>query len=265
MKFVPKQLKETADISRGATSWQTFLKNVLSVIVVLGVLYFLLGVAADFAATHIPDHWEARMFSAKFGESDHDLPEFRRAQALFERLVQQPGLRPLPYKFFLLHISQPNAVAIPGGAVGVSPALLKTVTSETGLAFVLGHELGHHQGRHSLKRLGRGLLLQGVVAILFGESGTSVLQASLHLAESSYSRQQEREADEFGLRLVYRAFGHTKGCLEFFEEIQKEHESGTPRWSALLASHPYTPDRIAYLRELQESLSKTLHPANSQN
>ena len=76
------------------------------------------------------------MFSGDL-DSNQDHPELERAQALFERLIHQPGLRPLPYKFFLLNMSQPNAVAMPGGAVGVTSALLRAVTSETGLALVL--------------------------------------------------------------------------------------------------------------------------------
>ena len=256
MKYVPKELKETADISRGSTTWQSFLKNVLSVVIILGAIYFLLGLVADLIAVHVPEEVEARLFSWNMSSDNEEPAEFQRAQLIFERLLQQPGLRPLPYKLFLLDMPQPNAVAVPGGGVGVSSALLEAVPGEIGLAMVLGHELGHHQGRHSLKRLGRGLIYSVVMVLFFGENQSAVVNSSFQVAESSYSRSQEREADEFGLRLVYQSYGHTQGALEFFEIIQREFESDRSRWSSFFASHPLTPDRIAYLRELQISVPK---------
>lgn len=256
MKYVPKELKKTADISRGSTTWQSFFKNVLSVVIILGAIYLLLGLATDLIAIHVPDEIEARLFSWNIGSDNEEPAEFHRAKLIFERLLQQPGLRPLPYKFFLLDMPQPNAVALPGGSVGVTSALLEAVPGEIGLAMVLGHELGHHQKRHSLKRLGRGLIYTFVMVLLFGENQSTVVTTSFHAAESSYSRSQEREADEFGLRLVYQSYGHTQGALEFFETIQQKFESGSSRWSSFFASHPLTPDRIAYLRELQGRLPK---------
>lgn len=256
MKFVPKQLTKTADLSRGRVSPRAFATNALSVILVLGGLYLLLGLFADLAVLYIPDRWEAQIFAQSSHPSDPHAPELDRGQALFKKLVQQPGMRQLPYRLFHLDITQPNAVAIPGGAIGVSSALLESVESETGLAFVMGHELGHHQARHCLKRLGRTLLYQTVLATFFGGGNTpSAIGASLQVAESGYSRRQELEADEFGLKLVYRTFGHTEGCLEFFENILEEHRSNASRWSAFFSSHPYVEDRIGHIKHLQESIS----------
>lgn len=255
MKFVPKELRETADISRGSMSWRSYLKRAVSVGVILTVLYFLLGLAADLLASYIPDQWETYLFSSRLEPEKEKTPDLRRAETVFRRLLQNPGLRSLPYQLSVLDLSLPNAVAVPGGGVQVSAALLESINTETGLAMVLAHELGHQQGRHNLKRLGRGLIYGVAVALLFGDARSSPLGVSLAAAESTYSRKQEREADEFGLKLVYETYGHTREALEFFETIHREYESDTSRWSSFLASHPYTPDRIAYLRELQKSLA----------
>ncbi|MEE8141650.1 MAG: M48 family metallopeptidase [Planctomycetota bacterium] len=255
MKFVPKELKETADISRGTVTWVSALKNVASVVLVLALLYLGLGLTADLLASLIPEELESSFMVWDVETPDAEDPEFQRAQAIFDRLLEQPGLRPLPYRLFLLNFSEPNAVAVPGGGVGVSPALLKLVTSETGLALVLSHELGHHQGRHTLKRLGRALLYRGTMALLFAGSGSSVVNMSLKAAHSSYSRGQEQEADEFGIRLVNRVYGHTRGALEFFEDMAAEQNGSVGRWASFLASHPFTEDRIADLQQLQEQLN----------
>lgn len=260
MKFIPKELKWTADVSRGHADWRSNLKNVLSAVIILGLLYVGLGVVADLTANHIPERWEAKLFSWSGEEGAGDSPEFVVAQRVFSQLTAHRRLRPLPYRLVLIDADAPNAIAVPGGGVGVTRGLLARVRNEIGLATVLGHELGHHQARHALKRLGRVILLRGTMALLLGNSGTGVMSASLDLAEFKYSRDQEREADAFGLQIVHETFGRTDGALEFFEMIHHEHDTGESPWHSLAATHPPTPERIEALRNLQRDLSKAAPP-----
>ena len=254
MKFVPRELKKTADVSRGqSTNWK-FIRNALSVVFCFLCVYFLLGFCAEFFASKIPEKWEAILFQERMPFKGSSAQTFTDAQVVFDRLIKNPGLRPLPYQLIFLNVQVPNAMAFPGGYVGVTSKLLDEVKSEAGLAMVLGHELGHHQQRHCLKRLGRQLLFITVSTLISGQSLNSVITNTVQLAELRYSRRQEREADEFGLKLVFNTYGHTDGCLEFFELIQKDYESGSSQWGELFASHPYTADRINHLRELQKSL-----------
>lgn len=255
MKFVPKKLENTADVSRGRVTWSDNLKSALCVVIVLLFLYLLLGVVAEVLATRIPESWETRLFSWDIGDDPAESAELERAEKIFDRLVEAAALRPLPYDLFHLDIDAPNAMAVPGGGVGVTRGLLERVDGEMGLAMVLAHELGHHQHRHALRRLGRTLLVRGAMALLFGDGGVAVVESSVNLVESSYSRDQEREADAFGLRLVQEAYGHTEGCLEFFQMIEKEFETDFSRWGSLFASHPLTRERIEDLKGLQRALS----------
>ncbi|MBI4604962.1 MAG: M48 family metalloprotease [Planctomycetes bacterium] len=265
MKFVPKELKQTADASRGSMPLRRSFKVALITALVLGASYVLLWLAAEGVAAALPEAWEARLFplvplagedASAVGEDPPAAPPgLRRAREVFQRLTREPGLRPLPYRLFLLDLKEPNAVAVPGGAVGVTRGLLEAVKSEGGLAMVLGHELGHHQGRHCLKRLGRALLLKGATSLLFGGESSSVVGSLLDVAESGYSRRQEEEADELGLRLVRDALGHTEGCLELFEHLDREHGAKESPWAAFLSSHPLTRDRIERLRRLAEGMA----------
>ena len=255
MKFVPKKLDKTADVSRGDTSWQSFVRNSVSVVIVLGLVYLALGFVADLLAYSIPDRWEAQLFDW----TDFDLAESsesERAEEIFARLLESAELRDLPYHLYVIPGHEPNAFAFPGGAVAVTSGLLQQIDSETGLATVLGHELGHHQSRHPLKAIGRALIFQLAVSLTFGGSQDSIVNASLVLAESSHSRKQERVADAFGLRLVHRVYGHTEGSLEFFEEMRDEHGADEIRWASFLRTHPLTEDRLSDLRELRASLEE---------
>ena len=255
MKFVPKRLEKTADVSRGHSSWQSFLKNSVSVVIVFVLGYLLLGGLADLLAWSIPNRWEARMFSSVPVETIEQA-ELGRADEIFRRLTEREGLRPLPYRLFVLPIDEPNAFAFPGGGVGVTRGLLDTVETEAGLAMVLGHELGHHHERHTLKRIGRSLVFSVAGGLLFGRNSSSVVDLSLKLAESGYSRRQEREADAFGLRLVHEVYGHTRESLEFFERIRSEHDRDELQWAAFVRSHPLPSDRIEELKQLQLTLGR---------
>jgi Zn-dependent protease with chaperone function len=256
MKFIPKELNETKDISKGDTSRKTFLKNVLSVVITLVLIYILLGIIADIAAATIPYEWESKMFSMPFEQATANTDSFQRAQKIFNRLVAHDGLRKLPYSLFYLDMKMPNAFATPGGRVGVTRGLLEDVTSDIGLAMVLGHELGHHQNRDCLKRLGRGILLGIAKRIFVPDEANSLVGSGLMFAQASYSRKQEKKADLFGLELVSSVYGHTDGALAFYRLIQTEYEKDRSKWTTFIASHPWTSDRIAYLEEYQRQLSE---------
>jgi Zn-dependent protease with chaperone function len=259
MKFVPRELRDTADASRGDHSWGSFLKNSASVVLILGFLYLLLGLVADVVAWTLPESWEAGYLGpSALGWAVPEVDEsedLARARILLDSLTEGAELRPLPYHLFLIDEPDPNAVALPGGGIGLTRGLLDRVDSDIGLATVLAHELGHHQGRHNLRLLGRAILSRMVIALLFGESGSVMAEVPLFLAESGYSRRQEAEADEFALRLVNDHFGHTRGSLEFFELVRDEFEAGTHQWGTFLSTHPLTVDRIERLHELQREMN----------
>ncbi len=257
MKFVPKYLQETEDISRGDQRLTTLLKNALSVIIIIAILYLFLGWMANLTASFIPDSWEAKAFSwYTIGEkAEEQVPQ--KVDEIFAKLVTNSSLRKLPYTIQIISGDQPNAFAFPGGRVLVTQSLLDSVKSDLGIAMVLGHELGHHQYRHCLKRLGRGLLYSLTLSVMGSIGQNDILQKPVQLAELRYGREQEVEADEFGLRLVYSTFQETSGVTDFFEFIVREEEKGYSRTLSFLRTHPYTPDRIERLKKLISEISKS--------
>jgi len=174
--------------------------------------------------------------------------EFDKVQKIFDQLKEAPDLRPLPYRLIMLEMEAPNAFALPGGTIGVTSALLDEVKSEIGLAFVLAHELGHQQHRHALKRLGRSLIYRVAVGWISGSGDLSLLNHSMSLATLKHSRDQEREADQFGLALVYQTYGTTEGAFEFFEEMHALHGDGS-KLGAMFQTHPLTQERLADLEQ----------------
>ncbi|MFH2203978.1 MAG: M48 family metallopeptidase [Elusimicrobiota bacterium] len=256
MRFVPRIPRSTADLSRGIKDWPAFLKGALSIILSVAGIYLVLGWTSDITALYIPDRYEAKLFKwVAADKKKQDAPELVRARTLFQRLLVRSDLRELPYHLFLMKSKKPNAFAIPGGGVALTKGLVQEVESDAGLALVIGHELGHHQHRDALRGLGRMLLLQVAMSLCFGESrNIDAAQTILKAAEAGHSRARERRADEFGLRLAHATFGHQEGEFEFFERLVKEGKNGDSRWNAFFLSHPYMPDRIAYLKKLDAEL-----------
>ena len=257
MKFVAKELKHTADASSGREAWHEKLKNVAIVVVAISGLYLILILIADYAARHINEDVEAKVFSSlPFSIPTNSPPEFARAEAIFKQLVDKGDLRPLPYRIRYLDMEAPNAFAAPGGWVVVTRGLLEQTTNETALAFVLGHELGHHQYRHTMKGLGRGALLALVFGLVFGSAESGVVSKAVNFAEQVHSRSNENEADDFGFRLAYTIYGDATGYLEFFEMLIEKYEVGMPQWMAFASSHPPSRERLEQLRTLQNELAE---------
>jgi Zn-dependent protease with chaperone function len=220
--------------------------------------YKLIGVAADALADRIPDAVEAKLFGelgARQGDwtADPSTPDRRRAATVFKKLSARPGLRELPYTLRFDASKEPNAFAVPGGTIVVTDGLLDLVKSEVGLATVVAHEFGHTQKRHALRQMGRSLLLTGILMVLVGDPGT-LAGLAMSLAENAHSREQELEADDYGLRMVHAAYGTTKGALEFFTKIAAADGTGDLGALAMLSTHPQTPDRIARLKALAHEL-----------
>ncbi|MBT3841315.1 MAG: hypothetical protein HOF61_03910, partial [Verrucomicrobia bacterium] len=119
MKFVPRKIEKTADNSRGKESWKDKLKNLTSVVGVLAVLYFAIGLLADFVAMRISEETEGKVFGSAVSvlQSESAPPEFELAEKTFDRLIRNSELRPLPYRLVYWDEKSPNAFAVPGGGV----------------------------------------------------------------------------------------------------------------------------------------------------
>ncbi|MDW8443337.1 MAG: M48 family metalloprotease [Acetobacteraceae bacterium] len=118
--------------------------------------------------------------------------------------------RTTAWTFTLLNTTVINAFAVPGGYIYVTRALMSLCADEAELAAVIGHEIGHVIHRHAAQRYDRqvGAQIGGVAAEILGQVFLGVrgagqiasLAGQFWLA--AYSREQEFEADTYGVRLL---------------------------------------------------------------
>lgn len=160
-----------------------------------------------------------------------------------------PSMVDLPWEFTLLNSDVVNAFALPGGKVFMSRGLAERMTNEAQLAGVLGHEIGHVTGKHTSERYGDAMQAQvysGVFSVLVGATaGVDVSQLSGQVAEIallSYSRDQESEADELGLRYMTRVGYNPVGQRQVMEILASLDKQG--RQPEFLSTHPYPEERI---------------------
>jgi len=198
-------------------------------------------------------------------EREHGLvlrgTEAARVSALGQRLIVHCERPTLPYQFKVLDTEEVNALAVPGGHVYVTRGLLeKTRPDEAELAGVIGHEIAHVARRHSAKMIEKSSQLSLLMAILAGQSGKDT-QVFAQLAQDfylqHYSREEESEADWYGIGYAYRAGYDPRGLKRFFEKLQKLQGGQEPKGlEVYFSSHPQTSQRIKRAEKRAEELER---------
>ncbi|NRD88919.1 peptidase M48 Ste24p [Sphingopyxis sp. BSNA05] len=136
-----------------------------------------------------------------------------------QNIAVQSGLGNARSDFTVTLLNSPvnNAFAIPGGYVYLTRQLMALMNDEAEMAGVLGHEVGHVAARHSEKRQKAatrnsilGVLGQIGSQILLGDSslgriGQEIFGTGSQLLTLKYSRKQEYEADDLGIRYLASA------------------------------------------------------------
>src|SRR5262245_35555289 len=147
---------------------------------------------------------------------------------LGSRLARNSPRANMKYEFRLMNVDAVNAESIPGH-VYVYKGLIAAADNEPELAGVLGHELGHIAGRHSVKQLSQKQVMGGLLGTAGSVLGLAssnledlfrgVGGASAFLISQKYSRDQEREADSTGLGIVVRTGLDPNGMVRFFRKL----------------------------------------------
>lgn len=175
------------------------------------------------------------------------------------------------WQFNLIESPEVNAWCMPGGKVVVYTGLLPVTQNEAGLAIVLGHEITHAVAHHGQERMSEALVAQGigVGADLFTKGNPKVnnifnaiyapsAQVAVLLPNS---REQEYEADHYGLIFAAMAGYNPREAIPLWERMEKLNSGNqTPE---ILSDHPLDSKRIAKLKSYMNEALKYYHPVNS--
>jgi predicted Zn-dependent protease len=149
-----------------------------------------------------------------------------------------------------------NAFAVPGGYLYVTRQLVGLANDEAELASVLGHEAGHIAARHSSERQRTNILSQLgaiLVGVVTGSGALSQLAGQVSQGIFlKYSRSQEYEADDLGVRYIAAAGYDPMASPSFLASLGaatsletraagRNDERQTPSWAR---THPLSADRV---------------------
>jgi predicted Zn-dependent protease len=182
-------------------------------------------------------------------------------QSLGARLAASSERPDLPWTFRVIDDPTVNAFALPGGFVYVTRGIMTHLRSEAELVGVLGHEIGHITARHSVSQISRAQLAQlgfGLGMILVPELRPfgDVASVGLQLLFLSYGRDDEREADELGVRYMGRTSYDPRELSGVMSMLERSSEVGggsgrVPEW---LSTHPDPGNRATRIQQIvQES------------
>lgn len=189
--------------------------------------------------------------------------------ASLQKYVQQLGTklaatseRPqLPWTFRVVDDPMVNAFALPGGFIYVTRGILAHLSNEAELAGVMGHEIGHVTAQHSVHRMATDQLTQlglGVGTMLKPDLQPylEVAGAGLGLLFLKYSRDDESQADELGIRYMTHTHHdpHQLGEVMTMLDRVGGGEGRVPEW---LATHPSPGNRREHIAELIKTTTST--------
>jgi beta-barrel assembly-enhancing protease len=162
-----------------------------------------------------------------------------------QRLARSSARPNLKYTFQVVEDNAINAFATMGGYVYIHTGLMKASDNEAQLASVIGHEIGHITGRHSLEQLKQTLIAQGITSLAGldqNQLSNTLLNIGLRLPKS---REMEYDADRRGLDNIIRVGYAPSAMPEFMKKL-----GGASTTPAFLSTHPAPPDRVQRLNSM---------------
>ena len=229
--------------------------TVLLLAAILAMYRWGLPAASAFAARRVPPAVESRIgvqsvriVQQRFGPSKLAPAQRERVQRVFDSIV------PHDERDFrlLLRDGGPigaNAFALPGGTVLVTDQLAELATDDAALAGVLAHEIGHVEKRRVLRQIISSSVVGVVVAMVAGDVSTVTVALPAALAQLSYSRDMEREADAYAVELLQRHSIPVAPFADLLQRLQKDSGGDAGEWGRYLRTHPAAQERIAAIRE----------------
>jgi len=168
------------------------------------------------------------------------------------------------WQYELVKDDQVNAWCMPGGKIVVYTGILPVTETEQGLAVVLGHEISHALCNHGQQRLSASVLQQlgalGTQILFSGQSETvqNVIMAAYAVGTTvggtlRFSRQNESEADHYGLILMAIAGYNPEEAVIFWSRMAKLGSSGPE----FLSTHPASTTRVNQLKGWMSEAKET--------
>jgi len=174
------------------------------------------------------------------------------------------------WEFNTVESKEINAWCMPGGKVVIYTGLLPVTQNETSLAIVMGHEIAHSVAKHGNERMSQGLIQQmGGTALSVALAQKPQQTQDLFMtafgigstmgAILPWSRQQETEADQYGLIFAAMAGYDPREAIAFWQRMSTAGNGSQPEF---LSTHPSDETRLRKLKQFIPEALKYYTPRN---
>jgi predicted Zn-dependent protease len=166
-----------------------------------------------------------------------------------QAMARQTQLGNRPWRFYVVRDDAINAFNVPGGLVYINTGLIENVGSAGELAGAIAHEVAHGVARHGTQRLSAAQevnVLAGAVGVGGGVEGLAA-QIAAQGAFASFSRRDEREADQLGVQIMANAGYDPDGLADLLERLASQERGGGV---AFFRTHPLSSERMQTVRQM---------------
>ncbi len=188
------------------------------------------------------------------GEYKHPSAE-RYLDEILVKLAAPGDSVSAPYKVTILNSPTVNAFAMPPATLYVTRGLLALATDGAEVASVMAHEIAHITARHALQREEeekRAALISQTASVIQSREKGDEIEATARRTIASFSRQQELDADQIGIRVIARAGFDPYGASRFLAALGRSSalrtsllgQTASSQSPDILATHPSTPERV---------------------
>lgn len=238
-------------------SWRGALLAAVGTLAALGFGYvYALPAVADLLARAMPASMERQLGQGVLAVMDRRLFEpsafsEQRMAELSERFRQlQPpdgGAPPWRLVFRKSRIG-PNAFALPSGDIVLTDEMVRLLDDDEAVMGVLAHELGHLHQHHITRRIIQGAVVTASAAMLFGDVSSLLTTAPAALVDMKYSRDAERDADDYAIAMLRHNGVPLEHLVKVFERLHEFERKHQVEMADYLSSHPAGAERIERVR-----------------
>jgi predicted Zn-dependent protease len=182
-------------------------------------------------------------------------------ESLGAHLVENSGDANQPFSFFIVRDPAVNAFAGPAGNIGIHTGLILTTESESELASVVAHEIAHVTQKHLARTfdMASGMGFASTAAIIaalvlgaasknsdLGRAAAVGVQAGMMQKQINFTRENEKEADNIGMRILADSKFDPRAMPTFFMRLGKVNMAyESYQLPEFLRTHPISKNRMA--------------------
>lgn len=204
----------------------------------------------------------------------HDLDLTQYLNEMGQKLVRHASGQAPDISLFGVRDPSINAFAMPGGYIGIHSGLFTSVESESELAGVTAHEIGHVAQRHIARGLTQQAQNSSIMMASMAAALLAALAGSVDLAQGvavfgqaaaidrqlGFSRDAEREADRAGFDMLRKAGYDPAGMAQMFQRLMNSSRLNEGMGGGAYAStHPLSIQRMSDIQNRMSQMTPSSH------